>query len=117
MWEQKKNSFDNMIDRNTSRMGGFWHWFVLYYLMTICCLKESGLPLSDSDNDGEDDTYLEIPKTSEVLSAIMCVGIISVQKVVVKKLWIQRFQNEVYARNVKQTKLSHRNRKVLGTKK
>ena len=37
--------------------------------MTICNLKESELP-SGSDNGGDDDTNLEMPKLSEMLKAI-----------------------------------------------
>ena len=56
--------------------------------MTICCVKESGSPSSDSD--GDDNTNLEIPKLSDMLSPIH-VGDISVQKVVVKSSCLQNF--------------------------
>ena len=49
----------------------------MYYLMTLCSLKES-----DRDRDGDDDTYLETPK----LSGVKCVGVTSVREVLVKKL-------------------------------
>ena len=41
----------------------------MYYVMAICCHKESGPLSSDSDSDG-DGTNLQIPKPSKVLSAI-----------------------------------------------
>jgi hypothetical protein len=70
--------------------------------MTVWCLRKSRPPSSDSDNDG-DDTDLQIPKLSEVLSAInVCRHYISVNSLI-------SLQNEVYAlnaRKVKQTKLS-----------
>ena len=52
--------------------------------MTICCPKERGPPPNDSDSDEDDDINLKIPKLSEVRS--MCVGVISLRNVVVKKL-------------------------------
>ena len=51
--------------------------------MTICCLKESGPPSSDSHSDGDGDINLEIPKLSEVLGAINVVGVTTVRNVVV----------------------------------
>ena len=38
--------------------------------MTICSLKESALPPSKSDSNGNDDKKLEIHKPSDVLSGI-----------------------------------------------
>ena len=52
--------------------------------MTICCNKESGPPSSDNENDGDDDTNLEVPKLNEVQST--CLDVTLVQKVVVKHL-------------------------------
>ena len=42
--------------------------------MAMCCLVESGPPSSDSRSDVDDDTNLEIPKLSIVLSERNCTG-------------------------------------------
>ena len=42
----------------------------MYYIMTICCLRESKPPSNDKDNDGDDDNNREIPNMSEVLRSI-----------------------------------------------
>ena len=45
----------------------------MYYIMTTCCLKKCGPPLSSSDSDEDDNINLEISKLREVLRAInMC---------------------------------------------
>ena len=44
------------------------YYLIIYYVMSISYRKECGPPWSDSD--GDDDTNLEIPKLSKMLSAI-----------------------------------------------
>ena len=41
-------------------------WFAMYYVMTICRLKERGPLSNETDSDRDDDTNLEILKLSEV---------------------------------------------------
>ena len=80
--------------------------------MTIYRLKESLPPSSNSDNDGDDDTNLEILKLSEVLSGINVFRCyISAKSCFEKALnSLISLLNEVFAlnaRKMKQTKLSH----------
>ena len=78
--------------------------------ITICCLKESGPPSRVCHNDWDDDTNLEIPKLSEVLSiSNVCRRYISAKSCSEKALNALSLQNEMYtlyARRVKQSKLS-----------
>ena len=80
--------------------------FVMYYIMTLRCFKESGLHSCDNDSDGDNNTNLEISKLSKVLSAIK-VGrcYITVKSCRAKALnSLTSLQNEVNAFNARKVK-------------
>ena len=78
--------------------------------MTICCLKGSGPPSSNSDCDGDDDTNFEIPKLNEVSSAINVYKCYNSARICTENFLgllvsLQNNVNALKCKKVKQTKL------------